>query len=168
MNTFLEVLNPHFVLRNSVWVTFMVGVFCPWIGVFLTLRRLVFLGVALPQISSAGIAFALGLPLLGVMGHAHEGHFEGDERLLAFIGGLGFTLASLLVLAWMERRGRGPVEGRIGLFYALSGAASFLLLAKNPLAERGLLDLLRGEVIAVSDMDIWVTAATFTGVGNTN
>ncbi|MBI1839349.1 MAG: metal ABC transporter permease [Verrucomicrobia bacterium] len=167
MNTLLEILNPGFVLRNSVLVTLLVGIVCPWIGVFLVLRRLVFLGVALPQISSAGIAFAFSLPLLGVMGHAHDGHFEGDERLLALLGGLGFTLVSLLFLAIMERRGKGLVEGRVGTFYALAGASSFLLLAKNPMGERGLLDLLRGEIIAVSDIDVRVTVAVFAFVGVT-
>ena len=146
-------------------VTLLVGLFCPWIGVFLVLRRLVFLGVALPQISSAGIAFAFSLPLLGVMGHSHDGHFEGDERLLALLGGLGFTLVALLFLALMERRGRGLLEGRIGTFYALAGASSFLLLAKNPMGERGLLDLLRGEIIAVSDIDVMVTTGVFAIVG---
>lgn len=125
------------------------------------LRRLIFMGVALPQISSAGIAFAFSLPALGVANHMHAGHFEGDERLLAFVGGLGFTLAALLVLAFLERRGRGLVEGRVGTLYVLAGAWSILLLVKNPTGERGLLDLLRGEIIAVPDLDLWLTLVTF-------
>ena len=125
------------------------------------LRRLIFMGVALPQISSAGIAFAFCLPALGVMNHMHVGHFEGDERLLAFVGGLSFTLAALLLLAFLERRGHGLVEGRVGTLYVLAGAWSILLLVKNPTGERGLLDLLRGEIIAVPDLDLWLTLVTF-------
>ena len=111
MDTLREVLDPHFLLRNSVYASLLVGFACPLLGVYLILRRLIFMGVALPQISSAGIAFAFCLPALGVMNHMHVGHFEGDERLLAFVGGLGFTLAALLLLAFLERRGRGPGGG---------------------------------------------------------
>ena len=161
METLRQILDPHFLLRNSVYVSMLVGFACPLAGIYLILRRLIFMGVALPQISSAGIAFAFCLPALGLAGHMHLGHFEGDERLLAFAGGLSFTLAAILFLAVLERRGRGSVEGRIGTLYALAGAWSILLLVKNPMGERGLLDLLRGEIITVSDLDLWLTLATF-------
>ena len=161
MDTLREVLDLHFLLRNSVYASLLVGFACPLLGVYLILRRLIFMGVALPQISSAGIAFAFCLPALGVMNHMHVGHFEGDERLLAFVGGLSFTLAALLLLAFLERRGRGLVEGRVGTLYVLAGAWSILLLVKNPTGERGLLDLLRGEIIAVPDLDLWLTLVTF-------
>lgn len=161
METLREIMDPGFLLRNSVYVSLLVGLACPLVGVYLVLRRLVFMGVALPQVSSAGIAFAFSLPALGVVGHLHAGHFEGDERLLAFGGGLSFTLIAILALAWMERKGRGAVEGRVGTLYALAGATSILLLVKNPLGERGLLDLLRGEIIAVSNLDLGLTAISF-------
>ncbi|HAM71198.1 MAG TPA: hypothetical protein DCM86_06105 [Verrucomicrobiales bacterium] len=161
MHTLLEILDPGFLLRNSVHVSLLVGFVCPLAGVYLVLRRLIFMGVALPQISSAGIAFAFSLPALGVMGHAHAGHFEGDQRMLAFLGGLGFTLAAILGLALLGRRGAGLPEGRIGTLYILSGAWSILLLVKNPTGERGLLDLLRGEIIAVSNLDLGLTLGAF-------
>src|SRR4051794_10074105 len=161
METLREILDPDFILRNSVYVSLLVGFACPLVGIYLVVRRLIFMGVALPQISSAGIAFAFALPALGVMDHMHLGHFAGDERLLAFVGGLSFTLMAILFLALMERRGRGSVEGRIGTLYALAGAWAILLLVKNPMGERGMLDLLRGEIIAVSSLDFWLTAVTF-------
>ena len=65
-------------------------------------------------------------------------------------------LSSLLL-----RRGHGSVEGQIGTVYVLAGAWSILLLATNPLGEHGLLDMLKGEIIAVSDMDLRRTAAAF-------
>jgi ABC-type Mn2+/Zn2+ transport system permease subunit len=167
MDTLREILDIHFLLRNSVYISLLVGFACPLVGVLLILRRLIFMGAALPQISSAGIAFAFSLPAYGVLNHMHAWHFAGDERLLALIGGLSFTLTSLLVLAILERRGRGSVEGRIGTLYVLSGAWSILLLVKNPMGERGLLDLLRGEIIAVSNMDLWMAFAAFAFVVST-
>ena len=167
METLREILDPQFILRNSVYVSLLIGFACPLVGVYLVVRRLIFMGVALPQISSAGIAFAFSLPALGLMGHEHAAHFEGDQQLLAFAGALSFTLVAILFLAFLERRGRGLVEGRIGTAYVLAGAWSILLLAKNPIGERGLLELLRGEIIAVSNVDLWLTLGAFAGVVTT-
>src|ERR1041385_1723380 len=81
METLRQILDPHFLLRNSVYVSMLVGFACPLAGIYLILRRLIFMGVALPQISSAGIAFAFCLPALGLAGHMHLGHFEGDDQI---------------------------------------------------------------------------------------
>ena len=62
-NTLHQILSPDFLLRNSVYTSVLIGFACPLVGVFLVLRRLVFMGVALPQISSTGVAIALSLPL---------------------------------------------------------------------------------------------------------
>jgi len=161
METLHEIFNPQFPLHNSIYVSLLVGLVCPLVGVYLILRRLVFMGVALPQISSAGIALAFALPAVGLLGHSHFAHFEGDQRVLALIGALGLSFGAILLLALLERRGRGLPEGRIGVAYALAGAASILLLSKNPMGERGLLDLLKGEIIAVSDMDLRLSLITF-------
>jgi len=158
METLREIFDPNFLLKNSVYIGLLIGLACPLVGVHLIMRRLVFLGVALPQISSCGIAFAFALPGWGLLPHAHE---SAGERGLAFIGSTVFTLAAILFLAFMERRGRGLVEGRTGAAYVLAGAGSLLLLAKNPLGEHGMLDLLKGEIIAVSDIDLAVTGGTF-------
>lgn len=160
MNALREILSPDFLLRNSIYDLLLVGLLCPLVGMFLVLRRMIFLGLALPQIASAGIAFAFMLPALGVAGHAHAGHFEGDEDLFAFAGSLSFTLLALLALAWLERRGGGWGEGRLGAAYVLAGAWSILLLAKNPIGEHGMLDLLHGEIIAISHAHLVLTAAT--------
>jgi ABC-type Mn2+/Zn2+ transport system permease subunit len=42
-----------------------------------------------------------------------------------------------------------------------AGALGILLLVTNPLGEHGLLDMLKGEIIAVSNADLWRTAGAF-------
>jgi ABC-type Mn2+/Zn2+ transport system permease subunit len=156
MNTVREVLASEF-LRNSVYISLLIGLACPLVGVYLILRRMVFLGMALPQISSCGIAAAFAL-------HAWHliPHLEGQsEQHLAFFGSTAFTLAAILGLSLLERRGRQSTEGRIGAAYALAGAWSILLLAANPFGEHGLLDRLKGELIAVTNEDLAWTAGTF-------
>ena len=158
METLSQILSPDFLLRNSVYTSVLVGFACPLVGVFLVMRRLVFMGVALPQISSTGVAIALSFPLwFGFHLHDHGAH---SAHALAFAGSMTFSLAAILVLAFLERRGRGQPEGRLGTAYVVAASLSILLLAKNPYGEIGWLDLLKGEVITVSNFDLVLTAAT--------
>ncbi len=158
METLRQILSPDFLLRNSVYTSVLVGFACPLVGVFLVLRRLVFMGVALPQISSTGVAIALLIPLwLGATPGAHDPH---SEHILAFAGSTFFSLGAVLVLAFLERRGRGLPEGRLGSAYVVAAALSILLLSKNRYAEVGWLDLLKGEVITIDNFDLVLTAAT--------
>ena len=155
MDTLHHILSFSFLLRNSVYTSVLIGFACPLVGVFLVLRRLVFVGVALPQISSTGIALSLSLPLwLGFQVTSQTGH------TLAFIGSTVFSVVAILILALMERRGRGLPEGRLGTVYVVAAAVSILLLSKNRFAELGWLDLLKGEVITISNFDLILTAAT--------
>ncbi|MGD0745487.1 MAG: metal ABC transporter permease [Verrucomicrobiota bacterium] len=154
MESLKEILSPDFLLRNSVYTGVLIGFACPFAGVFLVLRRLVFMGVALPQISSTGVAIALSIPMW--IGAAQPAR----EHALAFAGSIVFTLAAILILAFMERRGRGHPEGRLGAAYVVAAALSILLLSKNRFGEAGWLDLLKGEIITISNADLALTAAT--------
>jgi len=158
VQTLLEVFDPDFLLHNSVYISVVFGLTCPLVGVYLVLRRLVFMGVALPQISSCGIAFAFALQGWGLLPHAHE---TAGEHTLAFLGSTVFTLAAIVLFSFLARRGHGSVEARLGTAYALAGAWSVLLLVKNPIGEHGLLDLLKGEIIAISNFELVLTAAAF-------
>ncbi|MBM3882549.1 MAG: metal ABC transporter permease [Verrucomicrobia bacterium] len=158
MDTLKDILSPDFLLRNSLYVSLLVGFACPLVGVFLVLRRLIFLGVALPQISSTGIAFALSMHVW--YGHGDGGHGE-EQTTLAFVGAIAFTVLAILWLALLEKRGRGLVEGRLGTAYVVATAISLLLLAKCPVAERGWLNLLKGEIIAISQGDLRLTGIAF-------
>src|SRR5437588_7624464 len=156
MDTLREIFDPNFLLRNSVYMSLLVGLACPLVGGYLLLRRLIFMGVALPQISSCGIAFAFAFHAWGLIPH-----LEGSEHMLAFAGSSLFTLTAVLAFSMLERRSRGLVEGALGTVYVLAGAWSILLLVKNPYGEHGLLDRLKGEIIAVSNADLGWTAAAF-------
>ena len=160
MEIICQIFSPDFLLRNSIYTSVLVGLACPLVGVFLVMRRLVFMGVALPQISSTGVAIALSLPLwLGFNLSEHSSH---STHMLAFIGSITFSLTAILVLAFLERRGRGQPEGRLGTAYVVAAAMSILLLSKNPYGEIGWLDMMKGEVIAISNFDLGLTAATLT------
>src|SRR6202142_3843925 len=109
METLHQILAFDFLLRNSLYTSVLVGFSCPLVGVFLVVRRLVFMGVALPQISSTGVAIALSFPLW--LGYTPADHGSDSAHTLAFIGSMIFSLSAILVLAFLERRGRGLPEG---------------------------------------------------------
>jgi ABC-type Mn2+/Zn2+ transport system permease subunit len=157
MEALREIFDPHFLLRNSVYIGLLIGFVCPLVGIYLVVRRLIFMGVALPQVSSCGIAFAFALHSWHLIPHMEE----SSEHGLALAGASVFTLGTLVVLSLLERKQRGSTEGRIGTAYVLAGAWSILLLLKNPFGEHGLLERLQGKIIAVSDHDLVVTGAIF-------
>ena len=150
MSLILEMLKPGFLLHHAVWGSVVVGFVCPLVGVYFILRRLVFWGVALPQVSASGIAFAFMLQGLGLNFLAGG---EAQEKHLAIIGSILFTVATILILAALERRGEGLSEGRIGVLFALAGATAILFVAWNAAGETEMLGLLKGEIVSISEAD---------------
>lgn len=150
MSLLLDMLKPDFLLHHALWGSVVVGFVCPLVGVYFILRRLVFWGVALPQVSASGIAFAFMLQGLG-MNFLAGG--EAQERHLAILGAVVFTVGTILMLAALERRGAGLSEGRIGAVYALAWAASILFVAWNAAGETEMIGLLKGEIVSISESD---------------
>ena len=150
MTLLLEMLKPDFLLHHALWGSVVVGFVCPLVGVYFVLRRLVIWGVALPQVSASGIAFAFMLQGLGFTvlsgGEAHERH-------LAIAGSVVFTVGAILLLAALERSGSGLGEGRIGALSAAAWAASILFVAWNAAGETEMFGLLKGEIVSISESD---------------
>jgi ABC-type Mn2+/Zn2+ transport system permease subunit len=161
MSLLLEMLSPAFLLRDALLGSVLVGAVCPLVGVYFVLRRMIFLGVALPQLSAAGIAFAF-LAYRTIVG-AHQ-HLEIGERVLAMLGSTGFTLGGLLALAAFERQGRETVEARIGATYGIAGALTILFLAADPLGEAQMVNLLKGDLLATTGTGLTVLACVFGAV----
>ena len=155
MTTLVEILRPDFLLRDALVGSVLVGVVCPLVGVYFVLRRMIFLGVALPQLSAAGIAFAFLVYRFSAGPHQHG---ESSERALAMVGSLGFTLTGIVVLAMLERRGREMVESRIGVTYAVAAAATMLFLAADPWGEAQMVNLLKGDILATTGASLGVLA----------
>ena len=160
MDLLQEMFDSEFLLRHALYASLTIGLVCPLVGVYLVLRRLVFLGIAIPQISAAGIAFAYLLHTLGVHFYPHE----AEEQLMALTGSILFSVGAILALASLDNKGREWMEGRIGATYAGAAAASILFVAANPYGESTLLSLLRGDVLGISAAQFWATIAVYAGI----
>jgi ABC-type Mn2+/Zn2+ transport system permease subunit len=153
MSTIVEVLRPGFLLHDALVGSVLIGSVCPLVGVYFVLRRMIFLGVALPQLSAAGIAFALLMHRSMIGPHLH---LAATDATLARVGAMAFTLGGILVLATLERRGRAIIEARIGVTYAIAGALTILFLAADPWGEAQMVNLLKGDLLATTEKSLTV------------
>ena len=153
MDTLVEILRPEFLLRDALVGSVLVGAVCPLVGVYFVLRRMIFLGVALPQLSAAGIAFAFVAYRLVVGPHEHG---NVNERSLAMAGAVAFTLGGILVLAALERGGR--------VTYAVAAALTVLFLVADPHGDAQMVNLLKGDILATTSASLGVLAWAFGAV----
>lgn len=138
---------PFDFLRQAFYAGVLAALACGYVGVFVVLKRVAFIGVALAEVSSAGIALAL---LLGFS---------------PLLGALGFMLAGVGVFSrsWASRR--VPHETLIGALYVLAGALGILLIARSAGGESHLLTLLQGNVLTVDPRETLQMLVAFTFVG---
>ncbi|MEO8602645.1 MAG: metal ABC transporter permease [bacterium] len=161
MSTLSTILSSDFLLRDALIGSVLVGLICPLVGVYFILRRMIFLGVALPQVSAAGIAFTFMVYRLFVGPHPEA---AVGERLLGLIGSGVFTTAATLGLALMEGSSRERIEARIGATYALAAAVTILFLAKDPHGDAEIVGLLKGDILATTSASLSTMSWVFGGV----
>ncbi|HEY1268588.1 MAG TPA: metal ABC transporter permease, partial [Candidatus Binatia bacterium] len=90
MDTLLQILNPSYLLFPALIGSAILGFVCPAVGAYLILRRTIFLGLTLPQVAAAGVAFAFWMAQLGF-----AAAFPASERFLGMAGSLLFTFVAL-------------------------------------------------------------------------
>jgi ABC-type Mn2+/Zn2+ transport system permease subunit len=128
--------------REALYGSLIIAVTCAMLGVYVVLRRIVFVGAALAQVSSAGIALAYWLA-----GHGVATALASHPEWLS----LAATLGSVMFFA---RSSRGPVppDARIGVWYAVAAAAGILLIAKAAVGEAHDI-FLQGNILGITGSD---------------
>jgi ABC-type Mn2+/Zn2+ transport system permease subunit len=156
MNSVFEILSPSYLLFPALLGTAILGLVCPLIGSYLILRRTVFLGLTLPQIAAAGVSFTFWLQQSGILPELGQA-----ERWVGMVGSLLFTFVGMGFLGYLEQRGKGVAEGRLAAAYALAGSLTILFIVFNPAGQIEVLNLLKGEVIALSKGELKLLAVVF-------
>jgi len=123
------------------------GALLSYLGVHVVGRGIVFVDLALGQISSLGVAFA------------------------AFIGSgltsipLIFTLAGALLMSFINIRDkRLKQEAIIGILYAFSSALTVLIISKTPHGDSDIQEVLFGNILSVSKGQISVLGIVFAAI----
>ena len=119
-------------------------------GLHIIRREVIFVDLALAQVATLGTCVCLYL-----------GHDADDPH--NYIYSLGFTLAGALLFTFTRpsKHARVPQEAIIGIIYVVAAAAGILLLSKSPHGKEELQRTLVGDLLTVTDREIWRTAALY-------
>jgi len=130
--------------REALYGALIIGIGCAVLGVYVVLRRIVFVGAALAQVSSAGIALAIWLAGLGLFGTSHA-YTIGLSLVVTLAGALFFGGGG---------GGRRFLhhEASIGVTYAVAGALGILLIAKAASGEAHDI-FLQGNILGITRHD---------------
>ncbi len=135
-------------MQNALAVGVFGGGLLAFLGIFVHLRRIVFLGAALPQIVAMGIAAAVLFSVSPVLG--------------ALAGGLG----GVLILSFAGRNSHLPPDGWIGLSFAAGSSVAIVMVALSPAPDGSVLRFFTGDILGTSRTDaLWAfTAAALVAV----
>jgi zinc transport system permease protein len=142
-------LGTVLLFRDALIGSLIIAVACSVLGVYVVLRKIVFVGAALAQLSSMGIALALWLG--GVAGF---GAVAEQPVALALV----VTLIGAMLFGVSGARTRIPPDATIGATYAIAGALGILLIAKASHGEAHDL-FLQGNILGITRRDMWVLLA---------
>lgn len=136
-------LSLNFMVQALI-VSLITGLFLSYLGLHVVGRGIVFVDLAIGQISSFGGAFA------------------------AFVGyglttiPLVFTLIGALLISMIDIRDkRLKLEAIIGILYAFASAATVMLISKTPHGDSDVQEVLFGNVLSVNSGQVTVTAIVF-------
>ncbi len=146
MSGFQEFLAARDIWRDPLIASLVAGALCGFLGVYVVLRRTVFVSAALTQLATLGIIAALIFEeSLGV-----EVEHAGVQLAVA----LAFSVAGALALGMALHGRRLPGEAGVGITYVLAGA--FVVLGANRLvhAAHDLNAMVFGNAVAVPRADL--------------
>lgn len=143
--------------RYPMAAVVLVGAMCAALGVYVVLRRVVFVGAALTQVSGVGIALAFWLGSFVGAGDPHAGPMWLDPRLLSLVA------AVLGAIVFSFTRGGRRIGGEtvIGLGWVLAGATLLLILSSKRIAQEvhEVDDILYGSAVLIQYEEVLVLAA---------
>src|SRR5512136_3045119 len=127
-----------------------------YLGVHVVERGVIFVDLSLAQIAALGAVVAVLLPFGGHDAHSGLGYWLG----------LAFTLVGAAIFSTVRvRRARIPQEAIIGIAYAVASAATILAMSHATSESEHLKDMLVGNILAVSWIDVGKTAALYAVIG---
>jgi len=132
----LSVFKDSF-LQTALVASLIVGAVCAYLGVYVVLRRIVFVGAALAQVSSAGVGLAMCT--------------GRNPSLISLV----LTLGGVAAFSVKSKDRRTTQESLIGIGYAVASALAVLFVAKSAQGEAHMLDVLSGNILTVTPHEVW-------------
>jgi zinc/manganese transport system permease protein len=131
-------------MLQAFLISLITGLFLSYLGVHVVGRGIVFVDLALGQISSFGGAVAafvgFGLTTIPVI----------------------FTLLGALLISLIDIRDkRLKLEAVIGIIYAFASAATVMLISKTPHGDSDIQEVLFGNILSVNKSQMTITCIVF-------
>ena len=127
-----------------------------YLGVHVVERGVIFVDLSLAPIAALGSTIAILLPFTG--GDAHGPWVYWTGLCFTFIGAAIFSTVRV-------RHARIPQEAIIGIAYAVASAATILVMSQATSESEHLKEMLVGNILAVSWLEVGKTAALYAAVG---
>ena len=143
-------LDTVLLFREALYGALVIGLACSVLGVYVVLRRIVFVGAAIAQLSSAGIALALFFSGMGWL-TSLASHPIAFALFFALAGAMFFGLGG-------GQRAGVPPDATIGVSYALAAALGILLISKAQHGEAHDI-FLQGNILGITRPDTIVLLA---------
>ena len=166
MNETLTLLQTGFV-QDALKAALIVALLCSYLGVFVVLKRIVFVGAALAEVASLGAALAFSAPLIWAFDRLVEA-VPAAHPLEHFKPLVMAMLMMLLAAAFFSQQVLGrrvPREAIIGTVFAGAGGLTVLVLSKVPGQDQHALDVLTGNILGVPQEEIIEIAIAAVAVG---
>jgi len=147
--SFREFINSYFLWRDPIIVGAVSGAICGFLGVYVVLRRIVFVGAMLSQVSSFGVALAF-----------YIGGFSAFNSLGSMIDpfALSLVMTALAALFFALKKDffRISQEGAIGFGYLLASGAVVIIGNLITHEAHDIADILFGSAVVVDPKEVYI------------
>jgi zinc/manganese transport system permease protein len=146
----LDMFTQDFIF-SALKISVIMGLLLAYLGVHVVGRGIVFVDLALGQISMLGVAVAA---------------YIGQQETLISIS---FTMIGAFLLSFLKIKDkRLKQEAIIGIVYAVASAATVLFISKSPHGESDISEVLFGSLFTVTSSQILTMAIVFGIIGATH
>jgi zinc transport system permease protein len=152
MATFKEFIDSYFLWRDPMIVGAVSGAICGFLGVYIVLRRIIFVSAMLTQVSSFGVALAF--------------YLQGFSALSLFgslIDPFSLSLVMTVVAAIFFALNRGfyriSQEGVIGFGYLIASGIVVIIADRITQGAHDIADILFGNAVVVDRKEVYIVPA---------
>lgn len=146
------------ILQNGIFASVVAALVCSFLGVYVILKRMVFMAAALSQVSSLGIAVALPLQMWiwseVTTTAQNEAHSLTD--LFPIVIAILFACAAASLMARQSIEKRLTRESMLGIAYVVPTALALLVLDSSGGTVHDINNLLFGNTVFVPSLHLWL------------
>ncbi len=146
-----EFINSYFLWRDPMIVGAVAGAACGFLGVYVVLRRIIFVSATLTQISSFGVALSFYLEAIGIT--------IFSALLGPFALSLVFTVIAAAFYALKRDFSRISREGVIAFGFLIASGGVIIIGDKIAVGAHDISTILFGSAVVVHPMDVFIIPA---------